>query len=258
VSRSTRQRLAELKVALNAESGPDQSARSGSSDEKGPSARLHSLQVALSDLRSIAITSGLALTLVVLVMAIGIETLTRTVVITGLSVPRGLQDAGYTPEVVSKLLLDQVNSIRRKNQSLRNHREISSSLAVPDITVSGVGLSTGQITLVVRRMIYGRNDEVSGEIAINEGGLQQAEKKSYELHLRNLDRHLEAIRPDITGLMTAGAENVLQLVDPYSFAVYLEDRDPDQALSLIQQMMGSWPENEKKWLYNMWGNILDS
>ena len=71
------------------------------------------------------ITIGLALALVFVWVVLAVDAVNRTIVITGLLVPRELQDEGYSPDVVARLLLDEVNSIRTSNESLRVRPETS-------------------------------------------------------------------------------------------------------------------------------------
>jgi superkiller protein 3 len=80
---------------------------------------------------------------------------------------------------------------------------------------------------------------------------------TYELHLRHDAQTVDVKAKDMDQLFINGAEEILKSIDTYALAVYLENRNPEVAVGLIQQILMTKSNEDRKWAYNLWGNILN-
>ena len=193
---------------------------------------------------------------VVFVVAIVIRGLTEHVtVIEPLSVPKELEDRGYTPEVAGKRMRDAVNRFASSVNTSMKNPEIALPGELPNIVVPTVGLSLDAIVASIRTLLRStRSRSVTGEFT--------SVDKQLWLRLRLDSREIyssppgEVDKPD--DLLPAAAAAVLKNIQPYFAAAAMRSSNPTGAMALANEVIEHRPESDENvaWLYNLKGSIL--
>src|SRR2546427_2706170 len=168
----------------------------------------------LSALVTILLAAVLIAALAALLYAIVRELRRNTVFLDPIDVPRSLSVRGYSPAVIAERLLDALLAMQRKAPTLKELRGVDASAARVDLQVPG-RFSLQIIVGYVRRLLRIPETHVGGEIT--------REGDGYELPLRSRDRRSVIIvgvhrSAELGSLFTAGAEDVLRVVDPWILA----------------------------------------
>src|SRR6185437_15667512 len=218
------------------------------------------------------------------VLAIVFDGLTRhATVIEPISVPKALADSGYTPDVADRRLSDAITQfVNAANAQLAATTSTGDTQPTPttattdtpdtadtqltvlgialhgdapNIVVPGVGLSLDAIVLAIRTLLRStRSKSIAGEFTIKD--------KLLWLHLRIDGNELyvspsgvDPERPD--DLLTAAVPKILEVIQPYFFAVAQHKKDPANALEMVNEIIGRLPDMDSNLapLYNLKGNI---
>lgn len=197
--------------------------------------------------------------LAALLYAIVRELRRNTVFLDPISVPARVAARGYTPEVVAEHLLDALLAMQRQAPTLKELRGVDASAALIDLQVPG-RLSLQAIVRYVHRLLRIPEAHIGGDIT--------RDGDTYELTLRSRDqRELTIVgvhrHADLRALLTAGAEDVLRLVDPWILAHHhfaQETRERPLAftrtLATLEHMLQRAPAAERPWAMNMQGICL--
>src|ERR1700722_5757259 len=167
---------------------------------------------------------------VVFVVAIVIRGLTEHVtVIEPLSVPKELEDRGYTPEVAGKRMRDAVDRFASSVNTAMKNPEIALPGELPNIVVPTVGISLDAIVASIRTLLRStRSRSITGEFT----------SLGNHLWLRvRLDGHEiyaspagDLEKPD--ELLTSAAPEILKIIQPYFAAAAMRTSNPMGALAL--------------------------
>jgi tetratricopeptide (TPR) repeat protein len=142
---------------------------------------------------------------------------------------------------------------------LKELRGVDASAALIDLRVPG-RFSLQAIVRYVHRLLRLPEAHVGGEIT-REGG-------SYELTLRSSDQRSVTVvgvhrSADIVSLFTAGAEDVLRVVDPWILAHHyfaqetrIQPPEFTRTLATLEHMLQHAPAAERPWALNMQGICL--
>jgi tetratricopeptide (TPR) repeat protein len=193
---------------------------------------------------------------IVIIVAILIRGLTeRVTVIQPLSVPQGLAEHGYTPEVAGGRLRDALAEFIEAAQSHMHSPEIAMPGELPDIAVPSVGVSLDAIMSSVRTLLgITRSRTISGEFTIA-GGRLWLRLRIDGRELYTSGEGVDPERPD--DLLKAAAPAILGEIKPYVVASSLASSDPAQALDMIDLIISRYPESDDNviWAYNLRGFI---
>jgi len=236
---------------------------SGSAERAEPAAsadrRSVRLAAKLQTYRSIIASLSSILVLFALWVLLAVELRPGPVWVEAISVPRSLEDIGYTPETVAKRLIDQVLEIDRVAQAhtAKESSALAASWQQPDIQL-GSGVSLQTVRSYARKWLGFRERRIDGEIVLTPGG-------HYQLHLREIGlgelprlHRQETSSGTLDALLVEGSERVVHAVDPYKLAVYsLRHRnDTASARQLISYCLTHEPDTDDAWAHNLRGQML--
>jgi hypothetical protein len=158
-----------------------------------------------------------------------------------IKVPSSLESAGYTPEVVTKRVLDEIAFINvsstKHNKKFNAHQPGDELIKLDSMPVAG-SLDVKSIKTFIQDMFGIKHEKMTGEItAINEGG-----KTIYGVKIRQMpeDKILVDLNVDmpIKDLIQLIALNIVESKDPAVAATYLRTHKQDQkALAMIDRVL---------------------
>jgi tetratricopeptide (TPR) repeat protein len=178
-----------------------------------------------------------------------------------IEVPRALSDNGYTPNVASRRLRDELNAYADKTASARdNGTNLNSTLGyitagdanlnsnldlniatrdeVPDIVVPQIGLSLGAIESSIHTVFHTKGHVISGELTLRDS--------KYALRLRVDGRQVfsseyDSENPD--ALMTKAAPAVMDKIMP-SVNAMEQYRDQEESLLRADEIIADRDESD--------------
>ena len=158
-----------------------------------------------------------------------------------IKVPSSLESAGYTPEVVTKRVLDEIALINvtstKHNKKFNAHQPGDELIKLDSMPVAG-SLDVKSIKTFIQDMFGIKHEKMTGEItAINEGG-----KTIYGVKIRQMpeDKILVDLNVDMPtkDLIQLIALNIVESKDPAVAATYLRNHKQDQkALAMIDRVL---------------------
>jgi tetratricopeptide (TPR) repeat protein len=165
----------------------------------------------------------------------------HTVVLQPITVPEALAKAGFTDQVATQRLADEIHAIReRAKSSLFKMSDVQLHPDTADITIPNTGISVDSIVTALRRDVVPDSwkHEVSGEFTSKGAALS--------LRLRNNGRLVFAGEAaNLTGadaLVRQAALSVVKAVDPYIAAsALLNDGDLQGANAVTDEIIDSSP-----------------
>jgi len=158
-------------------------------------------------------------------------------VIRPISVPVQIAAKGYTPDVVSEVLLSQARWIVAEADSPRSGQRFDSSVDQLDVSVPGLGVSLRSALSFLRTALGFSDVEISGSIT------EDDTPGNYRLRLAlnsNRDVSVDIVThpgESIEQLLQRGAILVVGWLDPYSLASFEANRDKSMAFELLTYPM---------------------
>lgn len=197
----------------------------------------------------------LALASVIIIYAY--QTLTRrTVAIDAISVPKDLEERGFTAGVAAQRLRDAINAYVDGARTNMKHASFQLQSDELNFVIPSIGLSLDSLLSMARKFVRsgGRRD-VSGDLTSSGGKLR------LRLRLNGRQFYESDGAGDIAGvdssdeLFEAAKLKVLEHIHPYIVAADMLHRRPDQAMLLAQQKTAELPEwdDDVAWLYSLIG-----
>jgi tetratricopeptide (TPR) repeat protein len=195
----------------------------------------------------------------------------RSVVIEPISVPKDMEERGYTPNVAALHLLDAMNkyAVRARTSgagpNLALHKD-PADFVLPFVGVSFKAVVEWILTFV---RIEGRQN-ISGEIMRVGQELKLRLRKNggvvYESAVRipqGPDR-VDAtdlkkdLKEALEALFDGAALGVFANTDPYFEAVANSDKNPEAAFDLAKRIIADWPASDQNvvWAHNLLGLLL--
>lgn len=153
--------------------------------------------------------------------------------ITRVEVPAKLQEAGLTPEVVARRLVDALDRTGEAAQAETARRRVAQLAAMtPDFSVPVAGISMRSLAELVRDLLMLPKTEISGEITLVD------EKLSIRLRLyrRGEVVSLAGFPPQqVDALLEAAAPGVWRVLQPEVYAWYVAGTvaDQDEVIRLL-------------------------
>ena len=165
-----------------------------------------------------------------------------SIAISPISVPKELADKGYAPEVIALQLQRALKKIVHDANSMKQIADVTTPMDVPNIIVPQTGLSLETIAAEIRSFF-------GIESRWNVSGYLTEEKDRYFLNLR-ITKEYEFITRSNSGdmkhiddIVTAAAQNVLEVTDPYLLAASYSQTDPNKAIELARGIIVGYAEN---------------
>ena len=185
------------------------------------------------------------------------EPFQRTVLIERIRVPKALADNGYSQEVVTQRLIDEMMDIRNKAKTKMQIRGLAPAWRQVDIEVPGAGLTVNSVIRWAKDLVGFPDPRYGGEIT-------RAQGKLLQLRLRRIDRGGGApadpppkAEAELDDLLGFGARELMKVIDPYVLASYFRNqKKPEAALDMIAYCLAHEPLEDDAWAHNLWGVIL--
>jgi hypothetical protein len=160
--------------------------------------------------------------LAALVYALWRELRRNTIVLDPLEVPRELIERGYSPAVVTERMLNAVHTIQSVANTQKPRRGHIASALQADIQIPVGQLSIKAFAGYFRQLLDFPDQHVAGEIT--------RDGDSFTLQLRRRDGQQATLgrsrtAADVGPLISAGAEEVVRLTDPYVLASYYIEQE---------------------------------
>jgi TPR repeat protein len=197
-------------------------------------------------------TAGIVIVLMVL-FQIALDTFFPTIDIKPVPVPAEMERAGYRPDVVSLKLADEIDRIQAIATTGHRRRTLFFDRPPLDLTMPGLGFSVSSISSYIKAFLS-LQETIVCDITIDDN-------KQYILNIR--DRKTQRTQAtatvknsDLDALISEGAKAILRLSDPYVLASYVRTTDPEQAKSLLRDVIQTGDPEELAWAYTMWGVIV--
>jgi tetratricopeptide (TPR) repeat protein len=202
------------------------------------------------------------------------ETWRETLAVEPVSVPAGLAERGYTPEIMASRLAAAMKAIQEKAATLKETKNVDTDRRDVDIIVPVADVSVRTIAYYLRQLFGKTNHRVSGDVTLlsdlsNAGA--QTTNEGYQLQLvLRFDRSytepgtLVGSESNIDDLIFRGAIDALRMVDPYVYAAYEYVRERSEGISseftntrkAIEDILRTPPKHDDAWAWNLWGNVL--
>jgi tetratricopeptide (TPR) repeat protein len=195
--------------------------------------------------------------LAALVYALWRELRRNTIVLDPLEVPRELIERGYSPAVVTERMLHAVHTIQSVANTQKPRRGHVALALQADIQIPVGQLSIKAFAGYFRQLLDFPDQHVAGEIT--------RDSDSFTLQLRRRDGQQMTLgrsrtAADVGPLISAGAEEVVRLTDPYVLASYYIEQElpgPDfpKTNEALQHVIETRPD-EAPWARNLQGLLL--
>jgi tetratricopeptide (TPR) repeat protein len=185
------------------------------------------------------------------------------------SVPKRYEEAGFTPETMSRLIADALLDLEEQASSrLEKDRLALSSdpSSVPDIEVPGTKVGM-RILVEATQQVFGHDTtHIRGAIVSPLAGAPAGANSDVEIILRiargrNRGSRVTTRGPagDPQGIAQKAAEAILRQINPYLLGVYrLRIKDLDGAIEVAREVIGNPPKDRREAAkaYLLWGNAL--
>jgi tetratricopeptide (TPR) repeat protein len=191
--------------------------------------------------------------------------LTRATVIETISVPRQLEDRGYTAVAVAQRIIDEITDVDRVASTLKAHGAFSSvplesKLPKIDLPVGGISLAT--FVSQFRELLGITDTKIIGEIVVESvpaASVAEKEEKQplkFSLRLRIMDKGtvFKASEPTakLDALIQHAAVRVVERFDPYTAAAYYYvNEDYENALRMVQASLNNEIKEDRPWALNL-------
>jgi tetratricopeptide (TPR) repeat protein len=213
----------------------------------------------VSGLRTIAIDVVLIVLLVALITTVLREIRRDVVIVEPFTLSPELIKEGYTPESVSRILVNKVDLVTKKANTNMSRREFASSFSesLPDIEVPEAHISLRSFVGYIKGFFSSKYSRIEGEVSMHEKELRLLVRV-----IRDREVHSELNLTNITGedvdaALQKGAQYILKQIEPYILASYFHSTgDTDTSLVLIQYCLYHDPPDDDCWAFNLWGLIL--
>jgi tetratricopeptide (TPR) repeat protein len=189
----------------------------------------------------------------------------RSVVIEPISVPKDLEEKGYTPDVAALHLLDAMNKYVVHAHTSGAGPKLALHKDQADFVLPNVGLSFKAVVAQIRTFIpIAGSENISGEIMrvgeklrlrLRKNGVVIYESESPDaVDAKDLKKDLkEALK----ALFNDAALGVFAATDPYFEAVANSDKNPEAAFDLAKRIIADWPPDQNVvWAHNLVGLLL--
>lgn len=183
----------------------------------------------------------LALRVVVLVVGISVieEICNNNPVLDVVNVPKEFQDEGYTPDVVARMINDQMRKIDAEAKVLERQPlfvELATDSPLPDLQLPGAGVSLKSAMLFVREVLRFPPERIIVDLTLDIPATGDGKPPSSEPQLRVIVRRVGGASPTLDQIPATDpdttffrlAQDVMTEADPYVLGVYLVDKNASE------------------------------
>lgn len=179
----------------------------------------------------------------------------KTIRINPIEVPSDLVGNGFTRELVSKRIADEIRRIQTRANTIKEASKLATDLEEIEIKIPGAEVSVLSVIDEIGTFIGFEKREISGEITKTEAG--------YAIRLRMpvngdvFDLEADAATNEaVNGLIRSAARRILKATDPFMIsAYYFGEREYGKARQYIRHTLERGSRLEKAWALNLLGVI---
>lgn len=175
--------------------------------------------------------------------------------------PEDLATQGYNGSVVAYQIIDKVQYMKEKTNSLKGEdTKMSHSASMPDVdfNVVGVGISLQATIEYIKNLAGKPTKTISGEITDQDSVLAlrlRITGQTTNIFEQSYRKKSQAEALDSLFLMAGGA--ILKATEPYLYAGFLYSmKQHDLAVSMLRYTLDTPPESDDTWAYNLLGGIM--
>lgn len=189
----------------------------------------------------------------------------QSIAIEPISVPKQLQDNGYTPDVAAARLRDALSKFAEDANAPSLELQLQSDAPrpalvlhgdAPQFVLPGIGLSFEAVATYVRTFfrITGRRN-ISGEITFVDNQIGLRLRKNGVVFYTSPEGVFRE-RPD--ELFAYAAPAVFDVTEPYLSAAARSHTHPADAIEMAKRIIADWPQSDHNvaWAHNLIGLIL--
>ena len=196
------------------------------------------------------------------------QLLNRSVVIEPINVPASIAQKGYTSEIISQWIVDEINNIQDIATTQKKRSELVPDWERLDIEMPGADLSVQTIGRILREGLGILEKKITGEVIQLEHG--------YRMRLRFMliDDNSYAVLTDddVDQLIKKGALQSIKTIEPFTLASYYyamahpggpegtDDKERTEALEKMNETIDLCLKNKRSdddpWAHNLRGVAL--
>lgn len=184
------------------------------------------------------------------------ELMTDTAIKIGpIQAPRELTSLGYTPELISKRVLDEIHRIKIKAKTAKQTDNLAPISKEVEVEIPGSKISLSYFAEIVGSFFGFYKQLIDGEITKHDEGYRiriRIPSKSSVIHYNAKDWSAKSIDK----LVKRSAIGIIEKLDPFILASYYYGvKNDEAALTYIKLTIDGGSRNEKAWAYNLLGVI---
>lgn len=199
--------------------------------------------------------------LLVLVAVVGKATFKRGTIIEPISAPWELSARGYTGQVISQQLIDEIKAYIEQAQSSRTTGSLSMlppDQSIPKIEVPGAGISMEAVIYYVREFVNVSDVRLSGEIVLEPAEDGQPQMYRFRARMSDGTHHYISSEPgeNIGPLLKSVALQFLARTSPYiAGLIHLQRKDYREAVHMAQLCIRGEADCNLQWGMNLLGRV---
>jgi len=212
----------------------------------------------LNNLRKLFINLIIIILMVILIPTIYFGIKKDFTIIEPFVVRSDFSDKGFTGEVYSNKLLDEINKISHSAKTTMESQSFVTDFMLPawsdgesNLKLPDTAFSLRAILDLVREFFGYSQRRINGEIS------QSGDKIKITVRVNSKIPKVYTSESDrLEDLLSDSAKHVLKYTQPYILASYLYSKNKAECLEIIRYMIHHEPEKDDPWAYNLWGLVL--
>jgi len=184
---------------------------------------------------------------------------TDSVSVEPIKVPAPFDERGFSSEIATARLLDEIATFQRSSASEKDRVSILNKSQGDDLDKlqpSFGGLDVKRVQQAVQDSLGIKKQRITGEITFHKEG----DETVYHVRLRRLPANQVLLDIYVTGppeqVLKKTAMAMIEVFDPHIAAnLYWRDRDEDNAVRMIDAVLNSDRKDDYKYSLNLRGNI---
>jgi tetratricopeptide (TPR) repeat protein len=219
------------------------------------------------DIRRMTVNVSATLLIALLALMVAKATFEDTFVVDQISVPKSLETAGYTGNVVAQRLIDEINAISTKAATTKARVPVASHSrydGLSGLQVPSSNFSIRSIVTIFRDFFGIEDNKISGEVTTRfvDDKDHQGAGSHFKLLVRMSGPAMRASAiqesDDLDEAIRLSSRAVMNYVDPYVVASYwYAVKQGDEADKIVNRLIASGDKQTKAWAYNLRGLRLE-
>ena len=176
------------------------------------------------------------------------------------SVPKALNESGYSGQVVALRIHDEVVLLKELAGSIKDDSlELQGIQEDLNLDVLGVGLSLRSLSYQVRAIMGRENKTIRGDVTrVGDRYEMKLRMSGYEPATLQVFVENEDEAEALDRLFRRAGEQVIRNTDPYRLALICNNEERyEEGIDIVREMIRERPE-EAHWAYLAWGSIMEN